>query len=148
MKLDTQKRIAASIIGCSKNRVVLDSERLEEIKEAITKTDIRSLIKDGAISEKPVQGTSKSRARKNKSQKKKGLKAGMGSRKGKSTARLPKKKAWMSKIRVQRKFIKELKDKKLVNQKQYSELRSKSKGGFFRSKRHIKIFLDKIKAEK
>ena len=148
MKLNTQKKIAASVLGCSKNRVVLDVERLEEIKEAITKTDIRSLIKDGAIKEKPIKGTSKSRARKIKTQKRKGQKAGSGSRKGKATARKPKKEAWMSKIRIQRKFIKELKDKGIVDTKQHSELRSKSKGGFFRSKRHIKIFLDKLKVKK
>ncbi len=49
------------------------------------------------------------------------------------------------KIRNQRKFLKELKDKKIVNKRVSSDLRSKAKGGFFRSKRHIKIFLEKIK---
>ena len=49
------------------------------------------------------------------------------------------------KIRNQRKFLKELKDKKIINKKVGSDLRSKAKGGFFRSKRHIKIFLEKIK---
>ena len=43
MKLNTQKRIAATILECSPSRVILDEERLEEIKEAITKTDIRGL---------------------------------------------------------------------------------------------------------
>jgi len=148
MKLDTQKKIAASVLGCSKNRVVLDIERLEEIKEAITKTDIRSLIKDKAIKEKPIKGTSRSKANKIQIQKRKGLKAGHGSRKGKIGARKPKKEKWMAKIRLQRKFIKELKTKDVINTKEYSELRSKSKGGFFRSKRHIKIFLDKLKVKK
>ena len=148
MKLDTQKKIAASVLGCSKNRVILDIERLDEIKEAITKTDIRSLIKDKAIKEKPIKGTSRSKANKIRTQKKKGLKAGHGSRKGKAGARKPKKEKWMAKIRIQRKFIKELKIKEIINTKEYSELRSKSKGGFFRSKRHIKIFLDKLKVKK
>ena len=41
------------------------------ISAAINKTDIRSLIKDGAIKEKPRKGTSKSIARKIKNQKNK-----------------------------------------------------------------------------
>ncbi|MCK5107243.1 MAG: 50S ribosomal protein L19e [Nanoarchaeota archaeon] len=147
MKLNTQKRIAADVLGCSANRVTLDEERLDEIKEAITKTDIRSLIKDKAIKMKPIAGTSKSRTRHVKNQKKKGLRSGYGKRKGKATARLPKKIKWMAKIRTQRKFIKELKEKGIVETKEYSELRLKSKGGFFRSKRHIKIFLNKMKGK-
>lgn len=147
MKLNTQKRIAADILECSPSRVILDEERLEEIKEAITKTDIRGLIKDKAISLKPIKGTSKSRARHAKNQKKKGLRSGAGKRKGKVTARLSKKDKWMAKIRTQRKFLKELKDKGIIEKGEYSNLRLKSKGGFFRSKRHIKIFLNKIKGK-
>jgi large subunit ribosomal protein L19e len=148
MKLNTQKRIAGKIFGCSPSRVILDEERLEDIKEAITKVDIRSLIKEGAIKQKPIKGTSKARAKKSKVQKKKGLRKGLGKRKGKPTSRVPKKEKWMSKIRVQRKFLKELREKEIINQKEYSKLRAKSKGGFFRSKRHIKIFLEKLKGKK
>ena len=145
MKLKSQKVLAAGLLKCSKKRVVFDTERLEEIKESITKADLRGLIKDNAISAKPVKGVSRGRARKRQEQKKKGRQKGFSSRKGKKTARLPKKKAWMSKIRTQRKFLKELKDKKIINKTISSDLRSKAKGGFFRSKRHIKIFLEKIK---
>ena len=40
MNLNLQKRLAANVIGCSEKRVVFDPSRLEDIKEAITKTDI------------------------------------------------------------------------------------------------------------
>jgi large subunit ribosomal protein L19e len=145
MKLNTQKGLSAKLLNCSKKRVIFDTERLEEIKEAITKADLRGLIKDKGISAKPIKGISRGRARKGQEQKRKGRQKGHSSRKGKKTARLPKKKAWMIKIRNQRKFIKELKDKKITNKKINSDLRSKAKGGFFRSKRHIKIFIGKIK---
>jgi len=36
----------------------------------------------------------------------------------------------------------ELKDRKIIDDKLYRELYSKSKGGFFRSRRHIKLFLE------
>ena len=145
MKLNTQKVLAAGLLNCSKKRVIFDIERLEEIKEAITKADLRGLIKDKAISAKPIKGISRGRARKRQEQRRKGRQKGPSSKKGKKTARAPKKKVWMKKIRNQRKFLKELKDKKIINKGTNLDLRSKAKGGFFRSKRHIKIFLEKIK---
>ena len=145
MKLNTQKALAAKLLDCSKKRVIFDTERLEEIKEAITKADLRGLIKDEAISAKPIKKNSRGRARKRQEQRRKGKQKGHATRKGKKTARAPKKMVWMRKIRNQRKFIKLLKDKEIINKEINSDLRSKAKGGFFRSKRHIKIFLDKIK---
>jgi large subunit ribosomal protein L19e len=142
MKLHVQKRLAASVMKRSKKKISIDNSRLEDVKEAITRFDIKSLIKDKAINVKPVKGPSKVRARKIKDQKKKGRRTGQGSRKGKATARLSKKESWMIKIRNQRKFLQELKLKDLLENKTFRELYRKSKGGFFRSKRHIKLYMD------
>jgi ribosomal protein L19E len=57
-------------------------------------------------------------------------------------ARTPKKQRWMSTIRLQRQFLKELKDRKLITTGTYRELYMKSKGGFFRSRRHLKIYMN------
>ena len=137
-----QKKLASQILKCSKKRIWFDPGSLDEIKEAITKVDVRSLINQGIIKRKPIKGVSKSRARKRKEQRKKGRQKGHGSRKGKRTARLPKKKAWIGKIRIQREFIKLLRDKKLVDVSTYRSLYGKCSGGFFRSKRHIKLYID------
>jgi len=142
MELKIQKRIASELMRCSKKRVTFDTEKLEEIKESITKADIRSLIKNKIIRAKPMKGIAKGRARKIALQKRKGRRKGIGSRKGKKTARLPKKERWMNAIRLQRKFLKELKDKKIITIKDYSNLYRKAKGGFFRSKNHIKLFIE------
>jgi len=141
MKLKTQKRLAASLLKCSKKRIVFDSERLDEIKESITKKDINNLIKDKCIKKKQAKGVSRVRANKIKRQKAKGRRKGPGSKKGKHGARLPKKQAWMNKVRVQRQFIKELKDKKIIASKSHQILYSKIGGGFFRSRKHIKIYM-------
>ncbi|MBN2422501.1 50S ribosomal protein L19e [Candidatus Woesearchaeota archaeon] len=141
MKLNVQKRLVANIIKGSKKRVKFDPLRLDEIKEAITKEDIKSLIKDNAIKVVSKRGVSKGRARKKQKQRKKGLRAGPGSRKGTKNARLKRKKIWVNKIRAQRALLKELEKKKLIPKKVYRELYVKSKGGFFRSKRHIKLYL-------
>lgn len=141
MNLSNQRRISAELLGIGKNRVWFDNNRLDEIKEAITKNDIQGLIKQLAIQKRPDKGTSKYRARCKRKQRRKGRLQGEGSKKGKWTARLPKKKEWMNKVRNQREFIKELKDKKVIEVKHYRNLYSKVKGGYFRSKRHIKLYL-------
>lgn len=142
MKLKVQKRLAASILKCSKSSIRLDPDRLEEIKEAITRVDVKSLIKDNAISRKPVKNTSRFWARKKLIQKRKGRQKGIGSRKGKATARLPKKRRWINTVRIQRKFLKTIRGKGAIDKKVYRDLYLKSKGGFFRSKRHLKLYIE------
>jgi len=141
MMLKLQKRLAATVLNCSPKRVVFDPARLEDIKEAITKTDIRLLVGEGAINEHPERGVSRVRANKRKRQKSKGLRKGEGSRKGKATARRPKKQAWMDRIRAQRKFLKYLKKNNMLKAGAFKELYVKSKGGFFRSIKHIKLHI-------
>lgn len=138
--LEVQRRLAASILKCGKNRIRFDPDRNDDIKEAITKTDIRSLINNGVISRKRVLNTSRFWARKRKEQKIHGKQKGFGSRKGKKTARLNPKKSWMNHIRLQRNFIKSLRNRSIINSAAYHELYLKSKGGFFRSLRHLKMY--------
>jgi len=142
MQLKIQKRLAAQILRCSEKRILLDTDRLEDLKEAITKADIKTLINEEAIKEKPIKGISKVRARKIAIQKRKGRRKGAGSRKGKKTARLSKKASWIRTIRLQRKFLKELRQKEIITKTTYQQLYKKSKSGFFRSKRHIKLYLE------
>lgn len=145
MRLKSQKRIASRILKVGSKRVIFNNENLQDVKEAITRLDIRSLIKRGMISSKPKIGISRFRIRKAIIQKRKGRMKGEGSRKGKKGARLPRKNAWMAKIRVQRGFIKDLKNNGFISTRTYREMYNKSKGGFFRSKRHIKLYMDEKK---
>jgi large subunit ribosomal protein L19e len=140
--LQTQKRLAGTILKSAPKRVRFDPARLHDIKAAITKADIKTLINEGAISAIPKSGVSRSRARHNAKQRAKGLRKGPGSKEGKATARNPSKAAWMAKIRAQRKFIADLKEKKIITLEHYRILYTKSKGGFFRNIRHIKIYLN------
>ncbi|MBI2208687.1 50S ribosomal protein L19e [Candidatus Woesearchaeota archaeon] len=142
MKVKIQKRLAAQVLKCSESNVWLDPSRLEEIKEAITKADIKSLIKDKAIIAKKAIGTSKYRIRKNQLQKSRGRRKGPGSRKGSVNARIPKKSRWANHIRTQRSFLQNLRDKDVIERSGYRSLYMKSKGGFFRSKRHLKIYME------
>lgn len=142
MDLHVQRRLAASVLECSPKRVIFNDERLEEIKEAITKTDIRGLIKDGAIIKLNKKGVSRARANKRKTQRKKGRQSGKGSRKGSPNTHANSKDLWIAGIRVQREFTRELLSKGLVSAETAKDLIGKAKGGFFRSRRHIKLYLD------
>ncbi|HDD70559.1 MAG TPA: 50S ribosomal protein L19e [Candidatus Woesearchaeota archaeon] len=140
MKL--QKKLAARILKSSPRRIRLDSNELEKIKEAITKADVKGLINSGLIKEKQVKGKGNFHSRKKKVQKRKGRQQGHGSRKGKATARSNPKEKWMNKIRAQRGLLKVLKSKGYISNKDFRNLYLKAKGGFFRSKRHIKLFIE------
>lgn len=142
MKFRTQRRLAARILKCGENRVWFDQTRLTDIKEAITNQDVRSLIKDLAIQKHTVKATSSFRHRKRLLQKRKGRLGGMGSRKGKKHARLNAKLSWMRKVRAQRSYIKKLKTGGRITSKDFSSLYRISKGGFFRSSKHIQRYME------
>ncbi len=148
MKSKIQKRLAAKISKRSSKKIKFNLLKLDKIKEAITRADIRALIKDDAILLEQDKGISKARIRKNKAQKLKGRKRGQGSRKGSANARLKPKRTWINKMRLQRTFLKNLKKKNKITQEVYKNLYMKSKGGFFRSKRHIKLYLTEHKLVK
>jgi large subunit ribosomal protein L19e len=125
-----QKRLAGKLLNCSPQRVKLDFTKLDEIKAAITKVDVRRLISQGLITKETMYGGSKVRARARQVQR----------RKGPAGARTDRKDTWVSQIRAQRDLIKRLRDNKKITQETYTDLYAKSKGGFFRSTRHIKVY--------
>ena len=141
MKLRNQKRIAAQLLKVGKKHVQFDQDNLSEIKEAITKADLRSLVGQGVIRLKQYQSQSHSRVKTRAEQKRKGRRKGQGSREGKATARLPSKREWINKVRLQRDLLVFLKEKGMITNKVYREMRAKVKGGFFRTRKHITLYL-------
>jgi large subunit ribosomal protein L19e len=145
MELRTQKRIASKVLKCSPKKVVFDATQLSQIKEALTRADVRDLVNSNVIAKKQVNHASRVRARKIQRQKAKGLRQGVGSRKGTANARLKKKDAWMIAVRNQRDLIRELKEKSKITVATYRNLYAKVKGNFFRNRRHIKQYLEEHK---
>ena len=142
MNLSNQRRVSADLMSVGKGKVWFDSDRLDEIKEAITKADLKKLIEEKAIQKRPHVGNSKVRSRKRIIQRRKGRQKGKGKFKGKASARLGRKEKWMILVRGLRVFIKDLKANDLIENKVYRDLYLKIKGGFFRSKRQIKLYLN------
>jgi large subunit ribosomal protein L19e len=141
MNLKNKKAMTAKLLKVGTTRLWFDPNRLNDVKEAITRDDIKRLVSEGAIQVKQKKGVSRGRARKVLIQKRKGRRNGPGSKKGKKTSRLGRKDQWITKIRSQRELLHELADGKNVTHETFVQLKSKAKGGFFRSRRHIKLYL-------
>ena len=132
INLRLKRRLVARMMGVGVERVWFDPEHLDEIEDIDTREDIRILIRKGYIKIMPVRGQYRRPLRERR---------GPGSRKGKKTARMPKKKLWMMRVRAQRKFIRMLRDKGRITRSQYRKLYMLIKGGMFRSKAHLKSYI-------
>ena len=139
--LRNQRRMASEMLKCGENRVWMDQDRLDEIAKAVTKEDIRLLIKGKAIKARQIKGISSGRKKYAAGQKKKGRRRGHGSRKGAKYARMPKKQRWIKTIRPIRTYLRSLRDDKKINPTTYRKYYMKAKGGEFRNKRHLETHL-------
>lgn len=145
MKLGKQKNLAARALGVSKKRVKFDTSSVENqknLKELISREDVRELAKEGVIKKLNKKGNSRTRANHIAEQKKKGRRQGQGSRKGTANARFKSKDKWMIKIRALRSMLQKLKADGRLDTKTYRELYLKAKGNFFRNKRHMSLYIE------
>ena len=134
-----QKRVAAEIMKCGASRVrVLD---VKQVEEAITRQDIRNLIRKGAIVKIQKKGTSKAYSKKLLEQKKKGRRRGVGNRRGTYGARNPKKLLWIKTVRPLRRLLNNLIQNQQIEKKEGKHIYYMIKGGSFRSKGHLLTYL-------
>ncbi len=143
MSISSQKRIAAQLMKCGVTRVRIKSAK--EVEESLTRNDVKDLIKKGVIIKIQKKGTTKAYSKIIRAQKKKGRRKYDGSKKGKAGARTYYKGLWITKIRTLRVLLKELKDNKQIERKDYNTLYSKANGGIFRDKKHLLNYLKENK---
>lgn len=132
--LTLQRRLAADILKVGETRVWISPDHMEEIKNAITRSDVRRMINHGYIKAKNPK------IKKPKEKSKRGK--GPGRRKGASGARSPKKKKWMNTVRPLRRMLKELRAEEKIDVKTYRKLYSQVKSGTFRNRSHLKLYLE------
>ncbi len=131
--------MAAQILKCGESRIWIDPNS-PRVKQAITRKDVRNLIKDKIIRKKPS-------AVKKTSEKKR--KRGPGSRKGAAGARTGKKSRWLKTVRPQRVLLRQLKAEGKISN--YRKVYRLIKGNMFRSKQHLIAYLQEhgmMKADK
>ena len=130
MNLEKKKILASKVLGVGKARVVFSTARLNEIKEAITKQDIRDLFAAGAITIKEVKGRKKIVTRKRR--------RGPGKIQVKVNNR---KRIYMTATRKLRGHIFSLRNNGNLSLEDYRDLRKKIRNRFFKSKAHLKEYL-------
>ncbi|MBI4019780.1 MAG: 50S ribosomal protein L19e [Candidatus Aenigmarchaeota archaeon] len=139
MGINSQKRMAAELLKCGVSRVRIVSQK--EVDEALTRQDVRDLIKKRMIVKVQKKGTSRGSARKILSQKKRGRRQGKGSRKGTKKARSPVKRQWIANIRPMRRVLRDFRDSGRLSTRDYHGLYLEVKGGFFRNKKHLLVHI-------
>ena len=140
--LRAQKRLAADVLNVGENKIWLDPDAQGDIAEAITRDEIRELVDQGLIQAEDAKGNSRGRARERNKKRAYGHQKGPGKRKGKKGARQNEKDEWQSKIRAQRRKLRELRDQGELTPTEYRELYRKAGGGEFRSVRYLLNYID------
>lgn len=135
MKLNKKKNLAAKALKVGKDRIVFVKARLEDIKESITKQDIRDLKEEGAIIVKEIKG----RRKKIKGKRKR---RSIGNIRKKVNTR---KKDYVIITRKLRSYVKELKEQGKLSRDEVKEMRKRIRNKEFRSKAHFKQSLGGLK---
>jgi large subunit ribosomal protein L19e len=134
MKLDKKKALAAKVLKVGKERIVFVGPRLDEIKEAITKEDIRGLKKDGAILVKQIKGQ-RAKPKKSKSRSPGNIRKNAKD----------KKREYVLITRKLREFAKKMKEKGTITREQLLDIRKKIRTRQFKSKSQLKDYIGGLK---
>jgi large subunit ribosomal protein L19e len=147
VNLKAKKRLVSRVAGVGLSRIKFDSEKSDEIADAITRDNIRGLITAGIVTIKPAGGTSRGRSKFKKMQKKK-RGATTGSKKGRKGARVGKKQVYVKKVRALRYRLKVAKDRKEITNPEFWSLYRKVGGNTVRNIAHLRTLIEEVKAHR
>lgn len=143
VNLKAKKRLVARVTGVGVHRVKFDSDHLDDVADAITRENIRSLITAKKIRIKSIVGTSRGRAHTKKAQKNK-RGTTQGSKQGRKGARVGKKDVYVAKVRALRRLLKIAKDRKELTNPEFWLLYKKVGGNTVRNKAHLRLLMEEI----
>lgn len=134
MNLLKKKVLAAKTMKVGKERITFVNERLAEIKEAITKDDIRGLVESGAIIVNPISGRKTNVKRRNRR------------REGKIKLKVNKRKQeYVIITRKLRAFAAELKKQGKLTGEEVTEIRKRIRNRAFKSKANLKLYIEGLR---
>ena len=137
MQLNKKKELASRVLGIGKKRIIFNKEALEDVKEALTKQDIKDLVKSGSIFVKEVSGIKK--------QVKRTTRRRAGSIKKNVNTR---KRDYMTITRKLRAFISEIRKHGTISSEEYWKLRKEIRAKNFKSKSHMKERISQMVKER
>lgn len=127
MNLKKKRLLAARTLGVGKERIIFNTLRLNEIKEAITKQDIRDLLAGNAIIIKEIKGR--------KAVEKRVSRRHAGKVRKKVN---PGKQGYARTVRRFRAYLTQLKKQGKISREQYYQLRKELKSHTIKTKPQIK----------
>ncbi len=142
--LKSKKRLAARVIGVGVHRIRLSEDHLEDVANAITRNEIRSLVTANTITVKPFTGTSRGRAQKKRQQRNK-RGTTQGSKRGRKGARVGKKEVYVAKVRALRRLLKIAKIREEITNPEFWILYKKIGGNTVRNKAHLRTLMAEIR---
>lgn len=133
MNLGKKKMLSVRALKVGKERIVFVKPRLDEIKEAITKQDIRDLYNSGAIIIKEKKGKKK-----------------VGKRGARNAGSIRKKvnkrkREYVLMTRKLRKYVAHMKGKEEITAEQAKEIRKKIRNREFRSRAYLKDYIGRLR---
>jgi large subunit ribosomal protein L19e len=134
MNLANKKELAAKTFKVGKDRVVFVPERISEIKEAITRQDLKDLQQIGAILIKEVKGRKANVSRKNR--------RGAGKIKLKVNKR---KQEYVIITRKLRAYAAELKKQGKLTSEEVTEIRKRIRNRAYKSKANLKTYIEGLR---
>jgi large subunit ribosomal protein L19e len=147
VNLKTKRQLVSRILGVGVDRVKFDPDHLDDVADAITRDNIRSLITANVIEVKPIKGTSKGRSYFKKFQRsRRGTK--QGSKKGSKGARAGKKEIYVKKIRAMRHQLKVSKARKEIKNDVYWNLYKQVSGNQVRNLAHLRTLIEEVRSKK
>lgn len=132
MNLGKKKELAMRAMNVGESRIKFIETRLDEIKEAITKQDIKDLVASGAIIVKPIKGRKRIERKSNRS---------VGNIRKK---RIRRKMNYVILTRKLRKYLEGAKSNGLLSKNEADEVRKKIRNKEFKSKNNLKEYLNQM----
>jgi large subunit ribosomal protein L19e len=132
MSIKLTKRIAGQLLGRGVTAVRIKNDSISEAKKAITREDVRALVKNGGIYTIKAKHNISAYSKVLKEKRAKGRRRGPGRRKGSKYARGGVE--YKKRIRGQRRMLKKLKEDKMIDNMKFKRYYALVKGGNFASK--------------
>jgi large subunit ribosomal protein L19e len=139
MSIKFARRVAAQMLNRGESAIRINKEALEEVSKAITREDIKRLIKNGNIVALKPKHNLSMRSKELRVKRSEGRRRGMGRRKGTEKVRRPI--SWEKKVRSQRMLLKELKLAKKLDNKTFNKFYMLIKGNAYVSKASLLLHL-------
>lgn len=133
------KRAASYILNRGESSIRIKPEAMDDASKALTKDDIRRLIKDGKIFATDEKHNKSTRSKRLRQARAEGRSRGTGRRRGTRKTRVGR--TWEKKVRSQRFLLKELKSMKKIDTHIFNEYYRRIKGNEYANKGTILLHM-------